>query len=144
MRKQEKFFHPVDRVLQKMRNTVNDLEKRVLKRTKKHTYKMDVTYRPQVKYENKNDERLAMLGQPDPVLTQHFKHHHAFNYQELMGYEADKTLFQSACIPQNVYEGDCTEAQKLEDYNDLLACRQSYQKRQKVVDEVSHPMSLYK
>ena len=48
--------------MQKLRATVTDLEKRMHKRTKKHTYKMDVTYRPQVKYENKNDERLAMLG----------------------------------------------------------------------------------
>lgn len=113
------------------------MERRCLKRTKKHLYKMDVMYRPQVKYEDKKDERLAMLGQPDPVLSQHFKRTHAFNYQELMGYEADKALFRAGCLPENVYEFAGTEAQKLEDYNDILVSRQQHQKRQKVEESVN-------
>lgn len=48
-RKKEKFFKPVDRHLAEMRDTVEDMERRCLKRTKKHLYKMDVMYRPQVK-----------------------------------------------------------------------------------------------
>jgi hypothetical protein len=41
---------------------------------------MDILYKQQVKYEDKKDERLAMLGQPDPVLNMHFKKTHAYNY----------------------------------------------------------------
>ena len=111
-----------------------------LKRTKKHLYKMDVLYRPQVKYEDKKEEQLAKLTQPDPVLNQHFKQQHAFNYQELMGYEADKALFRAGCRPENVYEFGGTETQKLIDYNDILVSRQQYQKRQRV-DE---PGNLFK
>ena len=122
-----------------MRDTVNDLETRINKRTKKHTYKMDVTYHPQVKYESKNEELAAKLGQPDPVLTRHFKRSHAFTYQEHMGLEADRALFRAGCLPQNIYEGDGTNVQKLEDYNDLLWNRQ---KRQKVND-VSDQTNLF-
>ena len=95
----ENFAHPVDRHLQALKDTVNDLETRVYKRTKKHTYKMDVTYHPQVKYESKNEELAAKLGQPDPVLTRHFKRSHAFTYQEHMGLEADRALFRVGCLP---------------------------------------------
>ena len=82
-----------------MRETVNDVDKRINKRTKKHTYKMDVTYYPQVKYESKNEELAAKLGQPDPVLNRQFKLTHAFSYQEHMGFEADRALFRAGCLP---------------------------------------------
>lgn len=63
-----------------MRENINDIERRVRKRTQKNIYKMDILYKQQVKYEDKKDERLAMLGQPDPVLNLHFKKTHAYNY----------------------------------------------------------------
>lgn len=46
-----------------------------------------------------------------------------------MGQEADKALFRAGCIPENVYEFDGTDVQKLEDYNDILISRQQFQKR---------------
>ena len=114
-----------------------------MKRTKKAIYKMDVLYRPPTNIADKKEERLALMGQPDPVLTQNFKKQHAYNYQELMGYEADKAFYRAGCLPANVYEGDGTDAQKLEDYNDILVCRQQHQKRQKA-DDPSGQMNLFK
>lgn len=76
------------------------------------------------------------------MLNQHFKRKHAFNFQELMGYEADKALFRAGCLPENVHEFDGTDMQKLEDYHDVLVSRQQHQKRQRTgIDE---PVNLFK
>lgn len=48
-----------------------------------------------------------------------------------MDREADKALFNTGIIPEHVHENEGTTKQKMEDYNDLLICREIQSKRKR-------------
>lgn len=56
--------------------------------------------------ERKEDRAIVQ----DTLIMQKFKENHAQAFQELMGYEADKSLFNAGCLKSEIFDDIGTES----------------------------------